>query len=63
MEVGPLARYALNFDRLPPDLLIRFLSDHASARECLRVMTSTPLAAMTREVLRSRARWLRPAST
>ncbi|MCA9658589.1 MAG: hypothetical protein KC486_09605 [Myxococcales bacterium] len=51
------------FDRLPPDLLIRFLSDHASARECLRVMTSTPLAAMTREVLRSRARWLRPAST
>ncbi len=50
------------FERLPPDLLIRFLSDRATPAECLRVMASTPLAAMTREVLRSRARWLRPAS-
>lgn len=49
------------FEKLPPELLIRFLSDQATPVEAMRVMASTPLAAMTREVLRSRARWLRPA--
>ncbi|MCB9568858.1 MAG: lycopene cyclase [Myxococcales bacterium] len=50
------------FERLPPELLIRFLSDRATPLECLRVMSTTPLAAMTREVIRSRGRWLRPAT-
>ncbi len=50
------------FERLPPELLIRFLSDRASPRECLRVMSASPLSAMTREVFRSRARWMRPAT-
>ena len=49
------------FERLPADLLVRFLSDQATLSECLRVMAATPLAAMTGEVLRSRSRWLRPA--
>jgi len=47
------------FERLPPDLLCRFLTDHGSPLDGLRVMASTPLAQMTAEVVRSRARWLR----
>ena len=49
------------FEKLPPDLLCRFLSDHGGPLDGLRVMASTPLAQMTAEVLRSRARWLRSA--
>lgn len=47
------------FERLPADLLCRFLTDHGSPLDGLRVMASTPLAQMTAEVVRSRARWLR----
>ena len=47
------------FERLPPDLLCRFLTDHGTPLDGLRVMASTPLAQMTAEVVRSRARWLR----
>lgn len=47
------------FERLPPDLLCRFLTDHGSPLDGLRVMACTPLAQMTAEVVRSRARWLR----
>jgi len=60
-ERGP-DLFADLFERLPPDLLVRFLSDRASSRECLRVMSASPLSAMTREVFRSRARWMRPAT-
>lgn len=60
-ERGP-DLFADLFERLPPELLIRFLSDRASPRECLRVMSASPLSAMTREVFRSRARWMRPAT-
>ena len=49
------------FAKLPPALLCRFLTDRGSALDSLRVMASTPLGQMTAEVLRSRARWLRPA--
>lgn len=49
------------FEKLPPDLLCRFLTDHASPLDNLRVMASTPLGRMSAEVLRSRARWLRTA--
>ncbi len=47
------------FERLPPELLCRFLTDHAGPLDNLRVMASTPLGEMTAEVIRSRARWLR----
>ncbi len=47
------------FERLPADLLCRFLTDHGSPLDGLRVMASSPLAQMTAEVVRSRARWLR----
>jgi lycopene beta-cyclase len=49
------------FEKLPPALLCRFLTDHGSPLDSLRVMASTPLGQMTAEVLRSRARWLRSA--
>jgi len=49
------------FEKLPPALLCRFLTDHGSPLDGLRVMASTPLGQMTAEVLRSRARWLRSA--
>jgi len=49
------------FERLPPALLCRFLTDRGSPLDSLRVMASTPLGQMTAEVLRSRARWLRSA--
>lgn len=49
------------FERLPPALLCRFLTDHAGPLDNLRVMASTPLGEMTAEVVRSRARWLRRA--
>jgi len=55
---GP-ALFADLFERLPPDLLCRFLTDHGSPLDGLRVMAATPLGEMTAEVLRSRARWLR----
>lgn len=47
------------FEKLPPELLCRFLTDHAGPLDNLRVMASTPLGEMTAEVVRSRARWLR----
>lgn len=47
------------FKKLPPELLCRFLTDHAGALDNLRVMASTPLGQLTAEVVRSRARWLR----
>jgi lycopene beta-cyclase len=59
-ERGP-ALFVDLFERLPADLLCRFLTDHGSPLDGLRVMASTPLARMTAEVLRSRARWLRSA--
>ncbi len=49
------------FEKLPPELLCRFLTDHGSPLDSLRVMASSPLGRMTAEVLRSRARWLRSA--
>lgn len=49
------------FEKLPPALLCRFLTDHGSHLDRLRVMASTPLGQMTAELLRSRARWLRSA--
>ncbi len=49
------------FEKLPPALLCRFLTDQGSPLDSLRVMASTPLGQMTAEVLRSRARWLRSA--
>lgn len=50
------------FERLPPELLCRFLTDHARPLDYPRVMLSTPLGEMTGEVVRSRALWLRPAA-
>lgn len=50
------------FEKLPPDLLCRFLSDHAGPLDYPRVMLATPMAEMTAAVLRSRALWLRAAS-
>lgn len=47
------------FEKLPPALLCRFLTDHAGPLDNLRVMASSPLGQMTAEVVRSRARWLR----
>lgn len=47
------------FEKLPPELLCRFLTDHAGPLDNLRVMASTPLGEMTAEVIRARARWLR----
>lgn len=47
------------FEKLPPELLCRFLTDHAGPLDNLRVMASTPLGQMAAEVVRSRARWLR----
>ena len=55
---GP-ALFADLFERLPADLLCRFLTDHGSPLDGLRVMAASPLGQMTAEVLRSRARWLR----
>ncbi len=55
---GP-ALFADLFERLPADLMCRFLTDHGSPLDGLRVMASSPLGQMTAEVLRSRARWLR----
>jgi lycopene beta-cyclase len=55
---GP-ALFADLFEKLPADLLCRFLTDHGSPLDGLRVMAATPLGQMTAEVLRSRARWLR----
>lgn len=49
------------FEKLPPALLCRFLTDTGSPLDSLRVMASTPLGQMTAELLRSRARWLRSA--
>lgn len=49
------------FEKLPPELLCRFLTDHGSPLDSLRVMASSPLGRMTAEALRSRARWLRSA--
>ena len=49
------------FEKLPPALLCRFLTDRGSPLDSLRVMASTPLGQMTAEALRSRARWLRTA--
>ncbi|MCY0992849.1 lycopene cyclase family protein [Nannocystis sp. ILAH1] len=50
------------FERLPPDLLCRFLSDHAGPLDYPRVMLATPMAEMTAAVVRSRALWLRAAT-
>jgi lycopene beta-cyclase len=50
------------FEKLPPDLLCRFLGDHAGPLDYPRVMLATPMAEMTGAVLRSRALWLRAAS-
>lgn len=50
------------FDKLPPDLLCRFLSDRAGPLDYPRVMLATPMAEMTAAVVRSRALWLRAAS-
>lgn len=47
------------FERLPPDLLCRFLSDAARPLDYPRVMMASPLVEMTGAVLRSRALWLR----
>lgn len=47
------------FERLPPDLLCRFLSDQARPLDYPRVMLATPLLEMTGAVVRSRALWLR----
>jgi len=47
------------FEKLPPELLCRFLTDHAGPLDNLRVMASTPLGELAAEVVRSRARWLR----
>lgn len=41
------------FDRVPPDLLIRFLSDAASPAETLEVMAAMPPGAMLKETIRS----------
>lgn len=47
------------FERLSPDLLIRFLSDVASPLECMRVMRALPMGEMSGAVLRARGRLLR----
>lgn len=47
------------FERLPADLLCRFLSDEARLLDYPRVMLASPLLEMTGAVLRSRALWMR----
>lgn len=47
------------FDRVEPALLVRFLSDEASAADCLRVMRTLPFAPFTLETARSARLWLR----
>lgn len=47
------------FEKLPADLMCRFLSDAARPLDYPRVMLASPLAEMTGAVLRSRALWLR----
>lgn len=50
------------FERLPADLMCRFLSDRAGPLDYPRVMLASPMAEMTAAVVRSRALWLRAAS-
>lgn len=47
------------FDRLPADLVPRFLHDEVSAAERLRVMRAMPWSTMTGELIRSAPTWLR----
>ncbi len=47
------------FERLPAELLCRFLSDAARPLDYPRVMLATPLLEMTGAVVRSRALWMR----
>ena len=47
------------FERLPAELMCRFLSDEARPLDYPRVMLATPLLEMTGAVLRSRALWMR----
>lgn len=56
---GPPLLFGL-FEKVPPEVLCRFLSDHAGPLDYPRVMLATPMAEMTAAVLRSRRLWLRP---
>lgn len=47
------------FDRVPTDVLIRFLSERSSLSDELRVMASLPALDFTREAARSTKLWLR----
>lgn len=47
------------FERVRPDLLVRFLSDRATTAEGLEIMRAMPLGPMTAEVLRSPRIWAR----
>jgi lycopene beta-cyclase len=57
-EQGPAVLTRL-FEKVPPRLLARFLSDQASWAEGTGVMRQMPLVGMTREVVRSAPLWLR----
>lgn len=58
-EDAPKAIVGL-FERLPPDVLARFLNDRVTPSESLSVMAAMPVLTMGAELLRSPRTWLRP---
>ena len=54
---GPAAFRAL-FDRVPAEVVVRFLSERSSPAEELRVMLASPIGAMLGEVARAPLHWL-----
>lgn len=60
-DAGP-ALFLQLFERVPTDVLVRFLSDASSLREDLQVMRRAPLAAMTLESVRALMRYFVGAS-
>jgi lycopene beta-cyclase len=46
------------FEHVPPDVLVRFLSDAGSVADDLRVMAAMPALPLVAEAVRSRRRWM-----
>lgn len=53
------ATFAALFEQVEPSLLVRFLSDAATATDVLEVMRALPFAPLTLETVRSARLWLR----
>ncbi|MBM3963172.1 MAG: hypothetical protein FJ306_14925 [Planctomycetes bacterium] len=49
------------FERVPPDAMVRFLSDRANARDVAAVIMAMPALSMLVEAVRSLRLWARPA--